>query len=119
MTLGVLTLIGSVFGYAGARFHPVLLTIYLIVGTCATTLQLVLVIAIFGAQAKVADAIMHVNQREGRLGLIRQVAPDSISCAMRPTCTHPREIGGGGGCGSPEEVVEAKLSFIIRCGFRP
>eukprot|EP00884_Botryococcus_braunii_P022211 jgi/Botrbrau1/8674/Bobra.0087s0027.1 len=73
VTLGVLTLVGSVFGYAGARFHPILLTLYLIVGTCATTLQLVLVLAIFGAQNKVADAIINLDTREGKLGMLRQV----------------------------------------------
>jgi hypothetical protein len=73
VTLGVLTIVGSVFGYAGARFHPVLLTIYLVVGTCATTLQLVLVLAIFGAQNKVADAIAHFDTKEGKLGILRQV----------------------------------------------
>ncbi len=71
VTLGTITLVGSFFGYAGARFHPILLTIYLVVGTCATTLQLVLVLSIFGAQNKVADAIYEVDKKTGHVDMTR------------------------------------------------
>jgi hypothetical protein len=65
VAIGCFTILSSAIGYAGSRFRPVFLGIYLIVGTFATTLQLLLVLGIFFAQEKVADEIEQADSITG------------------------------------------------------
>ena len=55
----------SAVGYAGSQFKPVFLMLYLVVGTVSTTLQLLLVLGIFGAQDRVADEILTADSSSG------------------------------------------------------
>lgn len=52
-------------GYFGSQFRPVFLSLYLIVGTFAATVQLILVLGIFAAQEKVADEIEKADSISG------------------------------------------------------
>ena len=47
MLVGVLTVLGSAFGWFGARFQPRLLAVYLAIGSIATILQLIVLLTIF------------------------------------------------------------------------
>ena len=57
MLVGVLTVLGSSLGWLGARFKPRLLAAYLAVGSLSTLLQLIILLTIFFAQAKIAATI--------------------------------------------------------------
>lgn len=61
MTVGVLTMLASILGYAGSQFRPGFLLAYLIVGAVGTFTQLIIVLAIFFAQGEVATAIENMN----------------------------------------------------------
>jgi len=61
VAVGVLTMLASLLGYAGSQFKPRLLLAYLIVGAVGTVAQLIIVLAIFFAQAEVATAIENMN----------------------------------------------------------
>ena len=65
--IGVITLIGSAFGYAGAQYSPLFLTIYLVIGAITNLCQFVVVIAIFGAQEQVLDHIQALDDQQHRL----------------------------------------------------
>ena len=54
-------MLASLLGYAGSQFKPQLLLAYLIVGAVGTVAQLIIVLAIFFAQAEVASAIENMN----------------------------------------------------------
>lgn len=54
-------MLASLLGYAGSQFKPRLLLAYLIVGAVGTVAQLIIVLAIFFAQAEVATAIENMN----------------------------------------------------------
>ena len=61
MLVGVLTVLGSAFGWFGARFQPRLLAVYLAIGSIATILQLIVLLTIFFAQARIAATIQAAN----------------------------------------------------------
>lgn len=65
VAIGCFTIVSSAIGYFGSQFRPVFLSLYLIVGTFATTLQLMLVLGIFGAQERVADEIEKADSISG------------------------------------------------------
>ena len=65
MAIGCFTMLSSGVGYLGSRFRPVFLTLYLVVGTFATTLQLTLVLGIFAAQDRVAAEIEAADSISG------------------------------------------------------
>lgn len=65
VAIGCFTIVSSAIGYFGSQFRPVFLSLYLVVGTFATTLQLMLVLGIFGAQDKVADEIEKADSISG------------------------------------------------------
>lgn len=70
----------SAVGYAGSQFKPLFLMLYLVAGTVSTTLQLLLVLGIFGAQDRVADEILAADSSSGRQHFDRWAAP-SQPCA--------------------------------------
>ena len=78
MAIGCFTMLSSGVGYLGSRFRPVFLTLYLVVGTFATTLQLTLVLGIFAAQDRVAAEIEAADSISG--------AKHFDSCATRALC---------------------------------
>ena len=61
VSVGVLTVLASLLGYAGSQFRPQLLLAYLIVGAVGAVAQLIIVLAIFFAQPEVATAIENMN----------------------------------------------------------
>ena len=65
VALGCFAILSSAVGYAGAHFRPSFLMLYLIVGTVSTTLQLLIVLGIFGAQDRVADEIIAADSSSG------------------------------------------------------
>ena len=65
VAIGCFTILSSAVGYFGSQFRPVFLSLYLIAGTFATTLQLMLVLGIFAAQEKVADEIEKADSITG------------------------------------------------------
>lgn len=81
--IGAGTIVGSAFGWVGARFRPRLLLVYLVVGTVATGLQLVLLLCIFFAQNRVAGAI----SAESNLSAKNKLVPSSCNCSC--SCSTP------------------------------
>ena len=75
VAIGCFTIVSSAIGYFGSQFRPVFLSLFLIVGTFATTLQLVLVLVIFGAQEKVADEIETADSISGVKHFDKYVCP--------------------------------------------
>lgn len=65
VAIGCFTILSSAIGYAGSRFRPIFLGLFLVVGTFATTLQLLIVLSIFAAQEKVADEIEKADSISG------------------------------------------------------
>ena len=66
-------MIASILGYAGSQFRPSLLLAYLIVGAVGTFAQLIIVLAIFFAQAEIADAIENMKtSSKGTAAYIRE-----------------------------------------------
>ena len=65
VAVGCFAILSSAVGYAGAHFRPFFLMLYLIVGTVSTTLQLLIVLGIFGAQDRVADEIIAADSSSG------------------------------------------------------
>ena len=65
VAIGVFAILSSAVGYAGSQFKPFFLMLYLIVGTVSTTLQLLIVLGIFGAQDRVADEIVAADSASG------------------------------------------------------
>jgi hypothetical protein len=81
VAVGCFTLLSSAVGYAGSRFRPVFLSLYLVVGTFATTLQLLMVLGIFAAQQHVADEIVAADRVTGTVHF------EENSCASLPVQT--------------------------------
>ena len=77
VAIGVFAIVSSAVGYAGSQFKPFFLMLYLIAGTVSTTLQLLLVLGIFGAQDRVADEIMAADST-GTQHFDRWVAQGSL-----------------------------------------
>lgn len=65
VAIGCFAILGSAVGYAGSQFKPFFLMLYLVVGTVSTTLQLLIVLGIFGAQDRVADEILAADATSG------------------------------------------------------
>ena len=65
VAIGVFAILSSAVGYAGSQYKPFFLMLYLVVGTLSTTLQLLLVLGIFGAQDRVADEILAADSTSG------------------------------------------------------
>jgi len=65
VAIGVFAIMSSAVGYAGSHYKPLFLMLYLVVGTLSTTLQLLLVLGIFGAQDRVADEILAADSTSG------------------------------------------------------
>ena len=66
-------MLASVFGYSGSQFRPEFLSAYLVVGAVGTVAQFVIVLAIFFAQAEVADAIENMkSSSKGTAAYIRE-----------------------------------------------
>ncbi len=77
----------SAVGYAGSQFKTFFLMLYLVAGTVSTTLQLLLVLGIFGAQDRVADEIMVADSSSGTQHFDRWVAQASPVPGLLPwTC---------------------------------
>jgi hypothetical protein len=87
VAIGVFAILSSAVGYAGSHFKPFFLMLYLIVGTVSTTLQLLIVSGIFGAQDRVADEIVAADSASGIQHFSRCAAATSCHCVhhMHPS----------------------------------
>ena len=84
MAIGVFAILSSAVGYAGSQFKPFFLMLYLIVGTVSTTLQLLLVLGIFGAQDRVADEILAADSTSGTQHFERWLLPPAALVSSAP-----------------------------------